>query len=145
MKLTCIWHRIAILKMKQYSQLSLNLIFQYKVRSYRKPHTFAGYWWKFYSQLSLNAISEVTGNFFFSIFLLGFFHTFNYNIENWVWTRTLAAPCCLLSGLASSLEDIDLLVWLNTYTLTLFLNIDDHTHVQPRVYSSLGPVSLIIK
>ena len=42
----------------------------------------------------------------------GFFHTFtfNFNIENWVWTRTLAAPCCLLSDLASSLEDIDLVV-----------------------------------
>ena len=27
---------------------------------------------------------------------MGFFHTFNYNIENWVWTQTLTAPCCML-------------------------------------------------
>ena len=52
--------------------------------------------------------------FFLNIFIGLFPYIFNYNIENWVWTRTLAAPCCLLSGLASSLEDMDLLVWLTT-------------------------------
>ena len=30
---------------------------------------------------------------------IGLFHTVNYNIENWVWTRTLAALCCMLKGL----------------------------------------------
>ena len=45
---------------------------------------------------------------------MGFFHTFNYNIENWVWTQTLTAPCCMLSDLASLSEAIDLLVWLAT-------------------------------
>ena len=28
-----------------------------------------------------------------------FQHIFSYNIENWVWTRTLASPCCMLQVL----------------------------------------------
>ena len=39
-----------------------------------------------------------------------FLQLFYYNIENWVWTRALAAPCCMLSGPSSSLENFDLLV-----------------------------------
>ena len=50
--------------------------------------------------------------FFSYIFLLGFsIHFFNYNIKNWGWTPTVAAPCCMLSGLASSSETTDLLGW----------------------------------
>ena len=43
-----------------------------------------------------------SSKFFFFFFLFSkyfywaFQHMFSYNIENWVWTRTLASSCCML-------------------------------------------------
>ena len=44
---------------------------------------------------------------FIFIFYWAFSYIYSdYNIENWVWTRTLAALCCILKGLASSSENM---------------------------------------
>ena len=49
--------------------------------------------------------SKIFFLFFLNIFI-GLFHTVIYNIDNWVWTQTLAALCCI--------RNIGFLIWLSS-------------------------------
>ena len=62
----------------------------------------------FKGQLCYSYVEHGRIHFYINIFYWTFStQLLNYNIENWVWTRTLDAPCCMLSGLSSSMENID--------------------------------------